>query len=398
MVVIGELKYKRLGVDPEKAGVEYFKPLIRDVLLRSFTPLVKDPSREEYLVLHVDGAGSKPIISYLYHKETGETSWFKGLAQDVVAMNIDDIVTVGAEPVAFADYIGINPVRLPKIEVLKELSTGFSEVFESLQSIGSRLKFNITPVFSGGETADLPDQIRTLDVVGVVYGRVSTLKPLKASATPGSILVGLRSGGRAKYEKRENSGIMCNGLTLARHVLLNKYYRDKYPEAYESSLEKPYSGRYKLDMYVEELDMSVGEALLSPTRIYAPIIGDIIESLRESIRGLAHVTGGGLTKLLSVGEGVSYVLDSLPTPDPIFYIIQREGKIEWREMFQVFNMGIGFIVVVDDVRVAEDVVSISEKYGVNAQVVGRVEKGEAGVNSLTVKFEGVKEVFSKSLD
>ena len=389
------MEYRKLGVDAYKRDVSYFKKLIEEAFPYMFTSLLKDPDREEYLTLHVDGAGSKPIISYLYYKELDDLACFRGLAQDVVAMNLDDVITVGAEPIAFADYVAINALRLPKSEVLKELSRGFEEVFNMLSSFKSKTR--ICPQFSGGETADLPDQVRTLDVVGVIYARATLDTLVGGEVRDKALIVGLRSGGRAKYEKKENSGIMCNGLTLARHVLLSEYYRKKFPEICEPSIERGYRGRYRIDSYVDELGMSIGEALLSPTRIFAPIVAEVIDRCREHIGGMVHVTGGGLTKFLQVGSGLRYVLDSMPDPDPIFDLIRKEGKIDWKEMFEVFNMGIGFGVIVDSVEVAERIISISEKHGVEAKVIGFIERGEPEKNVLAVKRRGKTYLYSKDL-
>lgn len=383
-------EYEKLGVDAYKRGVNYLKKLVAEVFPHAFIPLLKDPDRNEYFILHVDGAGSKPIVSYLYYKETGDISFFKGLAQDVIAMNLDDIITVGAEPVAFADYIAINPFRIPKSEVLQELGVGFKEVFDILSSFKSRIR--VSPLFSGGETADLPDQVRTLDIVGMLYARV-TSKIIKGDIRDKALVIGLRSSGKAKYEKRENSGIMCNGLTLARHVLLSKYYKEKYPEVCEPSVEG-YKGRYNVDTYVDELGMSVGEALLSPTRIFTPIIAEIIDNYGEYIMGMVHVTGGGLTKFLRLGSRLKYVLNNLPDPDPIFNLIRQEGKISWKEMYEVFNMGIGFGIIINDNKVVEDVISLSEKYNVEARIIGFVEKSEIEKNTLVIRKDDEQYLYS----
>jgi len=387
-------EYEKVGVDAYKRDVNYLKKLVTEAFPHTFTPLLKDPDRNEYLILHIDGAGSKPIVSYLYYKETDNISFFRGLAQDVMAMNLDDIITVGAEPVAFADYIAINPFKIPKSKVLQELGMGFKEVFDILSSFKSGIR--ISPLFSGGETADLPDQVRTLDIVGMLYARVTSSKIIKGDIRDKALIIGLRSSGKAKYEKRENSGIMCNGLTLARHVLLSKYYREKYPEVFEPSVEQGYRGRYSVDSYIDELGMSVGEALLSPTRIFTPIIAEIIDNYGEYIMGLVHVTGGGLTKFLRLGSKLKYVLNNLPDPDPIFNLIKQEGKISWKEMYEVFNMGIGFGIIINDNKVAEDVISISEKYNVEARTIGFVEKSEVEKNTLIIKKDN--EQYSYSLE
>jgi phosphoribosylformylglycinamidine cyclo-ligase len=384
-------EYERLGVDAYKRDVRYLKKLVAEAFPYTFTPLLKDPDRNEYFILHIDGAGSKPIISYLYYKEINDTSFFRGLSQDVIAMNLDDIITVGAEPVAFADYIAVNPFRVPKAKILQELSIGFKEVFNILSGFKSGIR--VSPLFSGGETADLPDQVRTLDIVGMLYARVTSSKIIKGDIHDKALIIGLRSSGKAKYEKKENSGIMCNGLTLARHVLLSKYYREKYPEVYEPLVEQEYRGRYNIDSYVDELGMSIGEALLSPTRIFAPIIGEIMDNYREHIMGMVHITGGGLTKFLRLGSGLKYILNNLPDPDPLFNLIKREGKISWKEMYEVFNMGVGFGIIIDDNKLAEDVICISEKYNVEARIIGFVEKGKEE-NTLIIKKNNEQYLYS----
>ena len=236
---------------------------------------------------------------------------------------------------------------------------------------------------AGGETADLPDQMMTLDVSGSVFGVVELRKVVTGrDVRPGDVIVGLRSGGRARYERRENSGIMCNGITLARLSLMKPEYEEKYPEI--SASEGRYRGRYGIDDYVDELRMTVGEAILSPTRVYAPIVLRMLREFRPWIKGLVHNTGGGQTKCLRIGRGIHYVKDSLPEPDPIFRLIQREAKVEWREMYEVFNMGIGFEIVVDE-EYADDVIGVSEKFGVEAMVVGRCERSPEKRNMVTVR-------------
>ncbi len=372
-------KYLELGVDVHKSGVELFKELIGEIYPHAFASIIGDPESNRGFVLHIDGAGSKPIVSYIYYKETGEVKWFKGLVQDIIAMNIDDVITVGAKPKLFADYIALNPLRLPRIEVLREISRGFREVLELLRN-------NKCPVIlAGGETADLPDQLRTIDIVGAVLAEVNLSKAVTGEEiSEGDIIIGLSSGGKSKLEKHENSGIMCNGLTLARHALLSKEYYIKYPEIAEPTTKEKYYGRYQIDDYIDELGMTIGEALLSPTRIYAPIIMEIMEKYGHGVKGMVHNTGGGMTKILRLGTGMRYIKDNLPEPNPIFKIIQREGEVDWREMYEVFNMGIGFELIVDKSHI-DEIISISEKYDVKAYVIGRIEKSKSQYNELILK-------------
>jgi len=380
----GDSKYLRLGVDSKKKGLELFESLIPNILPGAFTPVCRDDEREgRGLILHLDGAGSKPIISYLCYREFEEWGWFKGLSQDVLAMNIDDVIKVAAQPILFADYIAVNPFRISKNEIIAELAEGFRKTFELLSNY--QKNFRITPAFAGGETADLPDQVRTLDVVGALFAVFDLEKsPKLNNIKAGDLIVGLRSDGRAVYENRENSGIMCNGISLARHVLLKQEYYRCYPEIGEPEIAEKYSGRFSLDSFIEELDMSLADALLSPTRIYAPIVAEIIMRGLEGIKAMCHNTGGGLVKIKRIGKGIRYVKDNLPEPSPIFKLIQREGRVSWREMYETFNMGIGFEIIVEKGH-EDEIIQIAEKYKVISQVVGRIESAEKSTNELVIK-------------
>ncbi len=375
-----ETKYAESGVDVKKRGIESFKRTLNNLFPGAFCVISEDPGLPGYgLVTHSDGAGSKPVQAYLHWRLTGDLKWFKGLAQDVIAMNLDDIICVGASPINFVDYISINPLMVDKLGVLKALSSGFEECLNLLSSQ------SVNILFSGGETADLPDQIRTVDIAVTMNGRVALSKVLTGDKVkPGDVIVGLRSGGKTKYESRENSGIMCNGLTLARLCLMHKSYQKKYPEILESADGKRfYYGRFKFDDYVDELGMTVGEALLSPTRLYAPVVLRIIEKFGAYVSGMVHNTGGGQTKCLRIGKNIHYIKDALFKPDPIFILIQRESGEAWRAMFENYNMGVGFEIVVKP-EIADDIVGLSEKYGLEAKVIGICKESRGG-NKLTIK-------------
>jgi len=366
-------KYAQVGVDVKKRGIEAFQPLMDNLYPEAFSVLSQDPQFPEYVeCLHTDSAGSKPVQSYLHWRETGDLSWFKGLAQDTIAMNLDDVACVGAlKSPFFVDYVAINPLKLPKQEVLRFLQMGFKGCFEVLEKFGIRVRF------AGGETADLPDQLRTLDISGTIHAKARKDEVITGQEIgEGDAIVGLRSGGKTRYEREENSGIMCNFITLARHCLMKKDYETKYPEIQDPG-GKGYYGRFRFDDFSDELGMTVGEAILSPTRFFTPVILKILEKFRPQVKGLIHNTGGGQTKCLKLGRNVHYVKDSLPNPDPIFHLIQRESGEEWRAMYQGGNMGIGMEVIVDP-QVAEDILSISESYGLAAQVIGRCERSRAG--------------------
>ena len=373
-------RYAEAGVDVKKRGIGVFKPAVETIFPRAFCTVAKDPKlRRHGILLHTDGAGSKPVQAYLHWRETGETKWFKGIAQDVVAMNVDDVICVGATPLGFVDYVSLNPRRVPKWELLAALSSGFRECFTILDKRGIKISF------LGGETADLPDQLRTLDVSGAVSARVEFSRVVTGERIkPGDVIIGLRSGGRAKYERMENSGLMCNGITLARLCLMKREYERKYPEIKDPD-GKGYYGRFAIDDYLDELDMTVGEAILSPTRIFAPVVMGILEKNRDQIIGLVHNTGGGQTKCLKLGKNVHYIKDDPLEPDPIFRLIRRESKASWREMFEDFNMGTGFEIIARR-EAAEEILNSAERLGVDAKIIGRCEESKKG-NRVTIRSE-----------
>lgn len=370
-------EYSQLGVDVNKKGIEVFTNLVDNLYPNAFCVISQHPTLpHQGLVLHTDSAGSKPVQSYLNWKETEDLEAFRGLAQDVIAMNIDDLVCVGASPISFIDYIALNPFAIPKTALLEVLGRGFQDCFQWLR------RQQVSIRFGGGETADLPDTVRTLDISGAVFGSIKLENTISSERIEsGNKIIGLRSGGQIRQETFKNSGIMCNGITLARHALMKKEYTQQYPETHHIP-SQAYKGQFSVDHYVEELDMCMGEAITSPTRLYAPIILRILERYGKYVRGLIHNTGGGQTKCLRVGQGIHYRKRSFFV-DPIFQIIQRESGEHWRAMFQNFNMGIGFEIVVDK-EVAEDILSIPEKEGLEAQIIGECEVTK-GTNQLTLK-------------
>jgi phosphoribosylformylglycinamidine cyclo-ligase len=371
-------RYRDLGVDVRKPGIERFKGVIENLHPGAFCVVQRDPRDKAWgHILHTDSAGSKPIQAYLMYKETGDASWLRGLAQDALAMNINDVLCVGAEPVSFVDYVAYNPLNIDRVAMLGALAEGFSECKELLAREGSPV------AFAGGETADLPDLLRTLDVCVTLYGRVELTHVITGDAVKsGDLILGLRSGGPCRFEKEPNSGIMSNGHTLARTSLLSEKYLLKYPEISHPSRGR-YTGRFKLSDEPEELDTSVGDALLSPTRLYAPVAAEVLRKVGKGIHGITHNTGGGQTKCLRVGHGIKYIKDSLPEPDPIFHLIQREAGVDWREMYQDFNMGVGFEFTVDPESV-EAARSAAEGFGLGVYVIGHCEKG-AGNNTLEIR-------------
>lgn len=369
-------RYRDLGVNVKKPGVEKFETVIQNIHPEAFCVIQQDPNDPETgLVIHTDSAGSKPIQAYLHYRETDDPTWFKGLAQDSLAMNLNDILCVGAQPVTFVDYVAFNTLLIDRLALLDSLAQGFGDCIEAMNK--EQLHF----MFAGGETADLPDLVRTLDVSVTMFGRGRIGKFITGDRiSPGDVIIGLRSGGSVRFEKGINSGIMSNGHTLARTSLMKPEYLNKYPEISHPARGR-YIGKHEYDDHLDELEMTVGEALLSPTRLYAPIAFAVLRKLGDAVHGMVHNTGGGQTKCLRLGNNIKYIKEALPEPDPIFKLIQREGKVEWREMYEDFNMGIGFEFIVSPERV-DDVIGISEKFGIGVQVIGRCESSP--VNSLDI--------------
>ena len=370
-------RYRELGVDVKKPGIEKFKGTIENLYPGAFCVIQRDPTDASIgMVLHTDSAGSKPIQAYIMYKETGDAKWFHGLAQDALAMNINDLLCVGATPVSFVDYIAYNPLNIDRVAMLAALADGFADCKETLDHEGSPV------AFAGGETADLPDLLRTLDVCVTTYGRIKLSDVVSGETVkPGDVIVGLQSGGPCRFERTYNSGIMSNGHTLARTCLLSPKYLEKYPEISHPTRGR-YTGRFGLDDEPEGLDATIGEALLSPTRLFSPVAATVLRKVGRAVHGMIHNTGGGQTKCLRVGKNIKYVKDSLPEPDPIFHLIQKESGVEWREMYQDFNMGIGFEFILDPESI-EVASNIAEGFGIGFHVMGRCEKS-IGKNTLEI--------------
>ncbi len=384
-----ESRYEKLGVDIHKKGIEVFKPSIHALFPTAFCAVKQDPQFPEYaLIAHADGAGSKPVQSYLNYKETGELTAFKGIGQDVVAMNLNDIACVGAAPISFVDYVALNKSKIPKEALLKVLNSEFTELSELLRT------YNLTLPFDGGETADLPDQLSTLDVSGFMEGRIRLSNVITGERIcSGNRIIGLRSGGKARYESKLNSGIMCNGITLARHCLITSEYEKKYPEILGKDTPG-YSGRFRVGDCVDELEMPVHAAITSPTRIFAPVVFKILETVGAAVTGLVHNTGGGQTKCLKLGSGLRYIKHLTIQPDPIFTLIQRESGESWRDMYRDFNMGVGFEVILEPEAV-DQVLSIAEGFGVEAKEIGYVESGSNG-NQVVIESSLGKFVYGQT--
>lgn len=362
-------RYGALGVDVHKVGIEAFKDTVSGLYKHAFCDIHPDPDMPGYgFVHHSDGAGSKPVQNYLNWKETDNIESFRGVAQDTLAMNIGDALSVGIPTSgSFVDYVAINGLHVPKGEVLQILAEDWAQLFDMLDSYGINIKF------AGGETADLPDQLKTFDVSGAIHARykldsVITGEDIK----PGDVIIGLASGGKAKYETKPVGPIMSNGLTLARHCLMRPEFGDKYPEIREPC--KEYYGPFSPTDTVDGIEGMVGEEITRPTRIFAPVFKGVIDRFGNAVHGIVFNTGGGHTKCLRVGKGIRYVKDDLPEPPAIFRLVQEHGNVPWREMYVDFNMGIGAEVYADSGAVSEIPAYVQEEFGIEASRIGECKK------------------------
>ena len=345
-------------------------------------------------VMHADGAGTKSILAYLYWKETGDISVWKGIAQDAIVMNLDDLLCVGIyQNLLFSSSIDRNKNRIPG-EVLKVLIEGTQEFFDTMHL------HDVDIAFLGGETADVGDVVKTIAVNGTMAARWKKNRLVtNEKIAPGDVIVGLASYGQAIYENEYNSGIGSNGLTSARHDVLNKYYAKTYPESFDESIDGDvvYIGLSRLTDNVDvefrgkKLVTTTGTLLLSPTRTFAPVVKQILEDHFDSISGLIHCSGGGQTKCMKyMPQGVKVIKDNLFDPPKIFNLIQQSSGADDREMYQVFNMGCRLEVYTNE-NSADAIISTARDLGIDAQVIGRVEEGEK--NSLELVVSGRQIVF-----
>ena len=320
-------------------------------------------------IMHADGAGTKSSLAYLYWKETGDISVWRGIAQDAVVMNTDDLICVGAtDQMLLSSTIGRNKNLIPG-EVIAEIINGTEEVLQMLRDHGVGI------YSTGGETADVGDLVRTIIVDSTVIGRMKRSEVVSnANIQAGDVIVGLASDGQATYENKYNGGMGSNGLTSARHDVLAKYLATKYPESFDPSVPESlvYSGSKQLTDVVEGTDLDVGQLILSPTRTYAPVIMAILKSMRSQIHGMVHCSGGAQTKILHFVNDVHVVKDHLFPIPPLFDLIQKESGTDFKEMYQVFNMGHRMELYVSP-ELAEEIIQISESFGIPAQIVGHVE-------------------------
>ena len=378
-------RYMMRGVSAAKEDVHNaIKNIDKGIFPQAFCKIIPDilGGDPEYCnIMHADGAGTKSSLAYTYWKETGDLSVWKGIAQDSLIMNTDDLLCVGAvDNILVSSTIGRNKMLVPG-EVISAIINGTDELLQQMRDMG------IGIYATGGETADLGDLVRTIVVDTTVTCRMKRSDVINnANIRPGDVIVGLASYGKANYESRYNGGMGSNGLTSARHDVFAKYLAEKYPESYDHAVpeELVYSGRYHLDQPVDGLDVNAGQLVLSPTRTYAPVIKAILDAHRHEIHGMVHCTGGAQTKVLHfVGQDCRVVKDNMFAVPPLFKIIHEESDTAWEEMYKVFNMGHRMEIYVSP-ELADNIIAISNSFGIEAQVVGHIEEGK---KSLSIKSE-----------
>ena len=378
-------RYMMRGVSASKEDVHNaIKNIDKGLYPKAFCKIIPDilGGDPEYCnIMHADGAGTKSSLAYLYWKETGDLSVWKGIAQDALIMNIDDLLCVGAvDNILVSSTIGRNKLLVPG-EVISAIINGTDELLEELREMG------VGVYATGGETADVGDLVRTIIVDSTVTCRMKRSDVINnANIAPGDVIVGLASYGQATYEKSYNGGMGSNGLTSARHDVFAKYLAEKYPESYDAGVpnELIYSGGLKLTDEVEGSPIDAGKLVLSPTRTYAPVVKKLLDALRPNIHGMVHCSGGAQTKILHFVENVHVIKDNLFPIPPLFKTIQEQSGTDWAEMYKVFNMGHRLEVYLPE-EFAAEVIEISKSFGIDAQIVGRVEASDH--THLTIKSE-----------
>ena len=379
-------RYNLRGVSAAKEDVHNaIKNIDKGIFPKAFCKIIPDilGGDDEYCnIMHADGAGTKSSLAYMYWKETGDTNVWKGIAQDAIVMNTDDLLCVGAvDNILVSSTIGRNKMLIPG-EVISAIINGTDELLADMREMG----VGIYP--TGGETADVGDLVRTIIVDSTVACRMKKSDVIDNSKIqPGDVIVGLSSSGQATYEKSYNGGMGSNGLTSARHDVFSKYLATKYPESFDNSIpqELVYSGTKTLTEQIEGLGIDAGQLVLSPTRTYAPVIRKILDAKRNKIHGMIHCTGGAQTKVLHfINDNCKIIKDNMFAVPPLFKIIKEESNTDWKEMYQVFNMGHRMEIYVSP-EDAEDIIQISKSFNIDAQVIGHVE--EDNKPSLTIKSE-----------
>ena len=380
-------RYNLRGVSASKEDVhQAIKNIDKGLFPQAFCKIIPDylTNDDQYcIIMHADGAGTKSSLAYMYWKETGDISVWKGIAQDALIMNIDDLLCVGAtDNILLSSTIGRNKNLIPG-EVISAIINGTEELISDLKNHG------VTIHSTGGETADVGDLVRTIIVDSTVTARMKRADVIdNANIQAGDVIVGLASFGQATYEKEYNGGMGSNGLTSARHDVFSKYLAEKYPESFDASVpnELVYSGQTQLTDAVENSPIDAGKLVLSPTRTYAPVIKKILSKYNSNqIHGMVHCSGGAQTKVLHFVENVHVIKDNLFPVPPLFKLIHENSKTDWKEMYQVFNCGHRMEIYVP-AEVAQDIIEISKSFNIDAQIVGRVEKSDSKKLTITSEY------------
>lgn len=375
-------RYMQRGVSASKEDVHNaIENIDKGLYPNAFCKIVQDflGNDSDYCnIMHADGAGTKSSLAYMYWKETGDLSVWKGIAQDAVIMNVDDLICVGAiDNILLSSTIGRNKNLIPG-EVIKTIIEGTEEVLQILRNNG------INIISTGGETADLGDLVRTIVVDSTVTARMKRSEVISNNISEGNVIVGLASFGKASYENEYNGGMGSNGLTSARHDVFHKSLAQKYPESYDKQVPENlvYSGSYNLTDKVDGVPMDAGKLVLSPTRTYAPIVAQVLKRFRKELNGIIHCSGGAQTKVLHFTDKVHIIKDNLFDTPPLFRLIQKESGTDWKEMYKVFNMGHRLEIYTTE-NVAAEIIKISKSFDVDAKIIGRVEASTQ--RKLTIK-------------
>lgn len=377
---MSDLKYNQRGVSAGKEDVHNaIKNIDKGLFPQAFCKIIPDILGGDDAwcnIMHADGAGTKSSLAYLYWKETGDTSVWRGIAQDAIIMNVDDLLCVGAvDNILLSSTIGRNKNLIPG-EVIAEIINGTEDILKELRELG------IGIYATGGETADVGDLVRTIIVDSTVTCRMKREDVISNDRIKaGNVIVGLASYGKATYENEYNGGMGSNGLTSARHDVFHKYVAEKYPESYDPAVpyELVFAGDCKLTDTIQvsaDEEVTIGKLVLSPTRTYAPVIKSILDKYRTQIDGMVHCSGGAQTKVLHFVENVHIIKDNLFTIPPLFDLIQKQSDTIWEEMYKVFNMGHRMELYVPE-EIAEDIIQIAESFNIPAQIIGRVEDADA---------------------
>ena len=373
---MNDQRYNLRGVSASKEDVHNaIKNIDKGIFPKAFCKIIPDilGGDPEYCnIMHADGAGTKSSLAYMYWKETGDLGVWRGIAQDALIMNIDDLLCVGAtDNILVSSTIGRNKLLVPG-EVISAIINGTEELLAELRDLG------VNAYSTGGETADVGDLVRTIIVDSTVTCRMKRKDVISnGNIRPGDVIVGLSSYGQASYEKSYNGGMGSNCLTSARHDVFGKYLATKYPESYDNAVpdELVYSGTLKLTDKIAELGIDAGKLVLSPTRTYAPVIKKLLDEMRSQIHGMVHCSGGAQTKIMHFVEKMRVVKNNLFPVPPLFNIIQEQSGTDWHEMYKVFNMGHRMEIYVDSSN-AQKVIEISHSFGIDAQIVGYTEASD----------------------